>query len=117
MEPGKIIPFFEHANLATSKGLDFLEHCLARKAIYHVLECETYPHYSDTGFYRFATALFPKKMVVTLNQEINRLKKPQQNVVRKRLNITNSPDVWRTPVEVVEFASALSDTVVNSLRR
>src|SRR5678816_2467363 len=45
LEPGKVIPFFEHANLATSKGLLFLEHCLARKAIYHVLECENDPDY------------------------------------------------------------------------
>lgn len=39
LEPGKVLPFFEHANLATKKGLDFLQHCLARKAIYHVLDC------------------------------------------------------------------------------
>ena len=111
MKPGNIIPFFEHANLATTKGLDFLQHCLARKAIYHVLDCENDPDYSDGGYYRFATALFPGQMVEILKQEIIRLTKKDQDTLEKRFKISENPKDWRTPFEVVKFADAVEKAI------
>ena len=89
MKPGGIIPFFEHANLATSRSLDFLHHCLARKAIYHILECENDPVYrdGDKGYYRFATALFPLEIVEVLKTEINKLGEEQRTSLKKRFFI------------------------------
>jgi hypothetical protein len=112
MEPGKVIPFFEHANLATSKGLDFLQHCLARKAIYHVLDCETDPDYKDRGYYRFATALFPEQVVeILIEKEISRLSKKDQDTLRKRFKISKNPKDWRTQFEVVKFADAVGKAI------
>jgi hypothetical protein len=111
MEPGNVIPFFEHANLATSKGLNFLQHCLARKAIYHVLDCESDPDYRDKGYYRFATALFPEQMIEILEKEISRLNMKDQDTLKKRFKIPKNPKDWRTPVEVVEFADAVAEAI------
>jgi hypothetical protein len=111
LAPGRVIPFFEHANLATSKGLKFLQHCLARKAIYHVLGCEADPDYRSEGFYRFATALFPEETVEILREEIQRLDPHAQEVVGRRLKISDDPRTWRSPAEVVRFADNLEDKV------
>jgi hypothetical protein len=107
LAPGRVIPFFEHANLATSKGLKFLQHCLARKAIYHVLDCEEDPDYREEGIYRFATALFPEEMVEILKEEIQRLDPLRREVVGRRLRISDDPRTWRSPAEVVRFADNL----------
>ncbi|HZJ65610.1 MAG TPA: GNAT family N-acetyltransferase [Kofleriaceae bacterium] len=116
LEPGKVIPFFEHANLATSKGLLFLEHCLARKAIYHVLECENDPDYRSEGYYRFATALFPQSMVNILGEEIERLPAAERETVRRRLHIPTDSQAWSTPVDVVRFADAVERVVHDAWR-
>jgi len=110
MKPGRIIPFFEHANLGTNKGLNFLQHCLARKAIYHVLDCESDPEYSENGYYCFATALFPKETVEIIENEIRRLNTKDQKILRKRLKIPEEK-FWRTPQEVVKFADAVGEAI------
>lgn len=115
MKPGKIIPFFEHANLSTLKELNFLLHCLARKAIFHVLECENDPAYSEKGYYRFATALFPEQMVKIINEETEDLPAAKQTIVHDRLEIT-SPNEWRSPAAVLEFAKDLWVAVQNSYK-
>jgi hypothetical protein len=114
MRPGFVIPFFEHANLATDKGLDFLQHCLARKAIYHILQCAEESDYKDQGYYRFATALFPHEMVRILRQEISRLSWGQQGILKKRLYISD-PVEWRRPEEVVAFANDIDKAIMEKL--
>jgi len=116
LTPGQVIPFFEHANLATSKGLKFLQHCLARKAIYHVLECESDPDYREKGYYRFATALFPEQMVNILEFEKKRLRPQDQKIMENRLKISHDPTTWRSASEVVRFADALSAQITNILK-
>jgi len=116
LTPGHVIPFFEHANLATSKGLQFLQHCLARKAIYHAIECEKDPDYREKGVYRFATALFPDQMVEILEIEKKRLSLQDRKTVERRLRISHDPKTWRSPSEVVRFADALSDRIMNVLK-
>ncbi len=113
--PGRVLPFFEHANLATKKSLNFLQHCLARKAIFHVLECEADRDYQAEGYYRFATALFPDEMVKILNLEKMKLNQTQQNILDSRLIISGDPDQWRTPLEVVKFSDALNQEIRDSL--
>jgi hypothetical protein len=115
LTPGHVVPFFEHANLATNKGLNFLQHCLARKAIYHVLECEEDPDYREKGVYRFATALFPEQMVDILEFEKRRLSPKDQDTIEKRFKISHEPKAWRSPVEVVRFADAVSETIFKAL--
>jgi hypothetical protein len=115
LTPGHVIPFFEHANLATSKCLQFLQHCLARKAIYHILECEEDPEYREKGVYRFATALFSEQMIDILEIEKKRLRQKDQETVERRLNISHDPKTWRSPAEVVRFADALSDKITDVL--
>lgn len=116
MRPGTIIPFFEHANLATTKGLEFLQHCLARKALHHVLDCERDPDYRTGGYYRFATALFPARMVDILAEEIARLGPQDQQILRNRLRISNDPREWRTAVEVVAFADHVEKVIKDSCK-
>ena len=116
MEPGKVIPFFEHANLATSKGLEFLEHCLARKAIYHVLECEKEPEYRDQGYYRFATALFPEKMVSVLQIEICKLSSDDQKILKDRLLISQKPGHQRDAIKVMEFAGEVWKSATEAVK-
>lgn len=110
MKPGKVIPFFEHANLGTTKGLMFLQHCLARKAIYHILECEIDPEYKDKGYYRFATALFPDDMVKIIKMEIGKLKKKDKDILKKRFKIPEE-EFWRSPLDVVNFADAVEKVI------
>ena len=116
MEPGKVIPFFEHANLATSKGLEYLEHCLARKAIYHVLECEKEPEYRDQGYYRFATALFPEKMVNVLEVEMGKLSLDDQNTLKARLLISQKPGHQRDALKVMEFAAEVWQSAKDAVK-
>ncbi len=116
MEPGEVLPFFEHANLATKKGLEFLQHCLARKAIYHVLECELDVQYQTEGYYQFATALFPKEMLAILKQEIAGLNKDQKVILKKRLFIPELEKL-RTPLDVVNLAEAINQKINDSLSK
>lgn len=116
LTPGRVIPFFEHANLATGKGLGFLQQCLARKALYHVLECEENPDYRKKGFYRFSTALFPDQMVEVLELEKGRLSAKDKKTVEKRFRISRDPGTWRSPAEVVRFADAVSAQITSALK-
>ncbi|HEY0986724.1 MAG TPA: toll/interleukin-1 receptor domain-containing protein, partial [Kofleriaceae bacterium] len=116
LEPGKAIPFFEHANFAMTKGLLFLQHCLARKAIYHVLECEKDPDYRAKGYYRFATALFPESMVEILGEEIRRLPAADQEIVGRRLQVSRDAAYWSTPAEVIQFAEAVGYAIRENCR-
>jgi hypothetical protein len=116
MEPGKVIPFFEHANLATSKGLEFLEHCLARKAIYHVLECEKEPEYRDQGYYRFATALFPEKMVNVLDVEMRKLSPNDQKILKNRFLISSKTGHQRDAIQVMEFAGEVWQSATDAVK-
>jgi hypothetical protein len=111
MTPGGVVPFFEHANLASADGLDFFQHCLARKAIHHVIGCERDPKLRERGYYRFATALFPGKMVEILLEEIAGLNDRNRAIVEDRLNIPTSPAGWRTPVEVLDFAERVANEI------
>lgn len=115
LEPGQVLPFFEHANLATKKGLSFLQHCLARKAIYHVLECENDEDYREQGYYQFATALFPDEMLAILRAEINKLNEAQKNVMQARLIIPKSSGDCRTSLDVVRFADSLNNAIKDQL--
>lgn len=112
--PGKVIPFFEHANLASSKGLDFLQHCLARKALCHILECEREKDYRQLGYYRFSTALFPEQMAEILKEEIDLLTPERQRIVADRLVIPEK-DEWRTAKDVLDFADALDNEIRGAL--
>lgn len=114
-KPGKVLPFFEHANLATRKGLNFLSHCLVRKAIYHALECEAEISYQKEGYYRFATALFPEQILAILKHEIDQLTEPQQDILKKRLIIPDDLKSMRTPLDVVKFADAVNQSIKDSL--
>ncbi|NMC44424.1 MAG: toll/interleukin-1 receptor domain-containing protein [candidate division Zixibacteria bacterium] len=113
-KPGKVIPFFEHANLATSKGLDFLQHCLARKALCHILECEREKDYRQLGYYRFSTALFPEQMVKILKEEITLLSPENQETVANRFVIPEASK-WRTAQDVLNFADALDRKIRGAL--
>jgi hypothetical protein len=114
--PGRVVPFFEHANLATSKGLNFLQHCLARKALYHVIECERddYPDYKELGYYRFSTALFPEEMAEILKAEIALLAPDHQGIVADRFVIPER-GMWRTSKDVLDFADALDEEIRDAL--
>lgn len=113
-KPGKVIPFFEHANLASSKGLDFLQHCLARKALYHILECEEEDDYKKLGYYRFSTALFPEQMAAILKAEISLLPTERQRIVADRFVIPEKRR-WRTAKDVLDFADALDRKIRGAL--
>lgn len=115
LKPGKVLPFFEHANLATKKSLGFLQHCLARKAIHHVLECDCNEDYQMTGYYRFATGLFPEQILKILMAEIEKLNADQQSTLKKRLIIPNNIENLRKSVDVVKFADDLNTEIKNSL--
>jgi hypothetical protein len=114
--PGKVLPFFEHANLANKKGLKFLQQCLARKAIYHILECDNDSAYSSDGYYRFATALFPQETLEILRNEIRQLDETKQKILRDRLIIPDSLEDLRSPKEVVDFADKIENTIQDSLK-
>jgi hypothetical protein len=115
LEPGQVLPFFEHANLATKKGLTFLQHCLARKAIYHVLECESDKDYREQGYYQFATALFPDEMLAILRKEIDRLNEKQKETIQDRLIIPKCSEDCRPSLDVVKFADALNNAIKDKL--
>ncbi|MBN1420260.1 MAG: hypothetical protein JXP34_15885, partial [Planctomycetes bacterium] len=122
LTPGEVIPFFEHANLASVKSLEFLVHCLARKALHHVIYCEIERSYRDLGYYRLATALFPGRTAEILLEEYGALRDDQRSVVDRRLVFPRSPAEAerfvgpRTHVEVVRFADDLNHRIRESLR-
>ncbi|MBU1699289.1 MAG: toll/interleukin-1 receptor domain-containing protein [Candidatus Eisenbacteria bacterium] len=115
LTPGMVIPFFEHANLAPGKSLDFLQHCLVRKALHHVLLCARDKDYGKDGYYRFATALFPEQILEIFDAEIARFKRSDQEIISARLVIPKQSSAWRTPVEVINFADAVSEDIKRAL--
>jgi hypothetical protein len=114
LEPGRVLSFFEHTNLASMETVEFLRHCLARKTIHHILNCERVKGYRKEGYYRVAAALFPEDMYRTLNEEISSLKKEWADIVRKRLHIPHPKD-WRDYWEVLSFANKLEQVIYEVL--
>jgi len=112
LEPGRVLPFFEHANLAGGKALEFLVGCLARKAVHHALECEDRPDYRETGYYRYAASIFDDLIRAALERETLRLPAPYRRIVRKRLQVGSGPS--RSTAEVVEFVDRLFDVITTA---
>ena len=116
LAPGKALPFFEHANLASFVGLKFLKECLVRKAIHHLLQCDQLKTYKAKGYYRYATALFDDDTAEILSEEIARLSQDDQAVVAKRLVIPEK-DKRRSSKEIVQFVSDLHDKVIDCMKK
>jgi len=116
LAPGSALPFFEHANLASKRGLEFLLRCLARKALGHVLQCAVEPDYRAGGYYRYATALFADPVAEVLREEIGRLSPAERLVVDRRLYVP-PPGQWRNTGEVVALVKALHEAVTEACRR
>jgi len=121
MKPGRVLPFFEHANLAFNESTRFLQECLARKAIYHVLNCaqgnSLFTHGIDgvkTVRYQYSTALFDEYMVSILRNEISKLKPYESMLVNEFLIIPECKD-RRTATDVCRFADKLLHVVRESL--
>jgi hypothetical protein len=95
--------------------LKFLEHCLARKAIYHVLECAIDPEYMEQGYYRFATALFPDTMVDILQYEINRLSTDDQQILKDRLLISKKVEHQHDAIQVMKFAGEVWNSATRAV--
>lgn len=123
LEPGKVLPLFEHANLACHHTLGFLQHCLARKAVHHVLGCASAngKQHGRAGArsgirYRYATALFDETMAAVLHEEIRRLPPKDRELVQDRLLIPGLKE-RRTPLDVCRFVDRLLARVRASLPR
>ncbi|MCX6238117.1 MAG: toll/interleukin-1 receptor domain-containing protein [Bacteroidia bacterium] len=112
MEPGLVLPFFEHANIASRLGLEFLQGCLVRKALHHILECEEVEAYKEQGYYMFSIALFDDDIEKILEKQIEELDNGEK-IIHKRFVILNKNE-RRQPSDVIDFVSALHKRVNES---
>ena len=110
--PGKCIPFFEHANLASQETLNFLQHCLVRKAIYYVIDCEEY--FYTPAFYILSTALFPIDIIKIFETEKLRLNDKDRQIIETRLRV---PDIknMRTHNDVAKFSLDLAEKIRDNI--
>jgi hypothetical protein len=110
MTPGRVLPFFEHANLASRDAVEFLLASLVRKVLEHVVRCET--RYPSEGWYRYSTALFDEQTREELARQVEA--HPRRDVLVRRLHVTNRPT--RSPADVVGFVAEVHGEVDRMLR-
>lgn len=110
LSPGSVLPFTEHANLASEDAFEFMLKCLVRKTVQYILLCETKPIREDEGYYRYATALFDKMVVNALNVEIESLSKSDRKIIERRFVIPARED-RSTSKDVIKFVEKLNATI------
>jgi hypothetical protein len=119
LEPGQVIPFFEHPNLANPSGLAFFLRCLVRKALDHVVACGRVEAYAK-GYYRLATALFPEATLDLFHEELDRLQREDPKAFEIAGHRLGLPVDWRDMrphEEVVAFSGRLYHYVLGAFTK